>query len=410
MTNSQRLALELRQTNHDYNELIGVINAMPDTESPSTEQQTKLTELRAKASGTETRIEAAKVTEQREEALAAAEEPLDAESRDLDRLLGAASVGAVMQAVTEQRNTAGAERELQEHFHLAGNQVPLDLLVGRGGVTEKRTTGVTPAPTVVGQSQRPIIPAVFPRAAVSFLGIAQDRVPVGEAVYTVVSTSASPGTPAEGTDQAHSTGALTASSLSPGRIQASLFYSREDAARLQGMDAALRRNLGDALADKLDEEVIDDLLTGSRLGNNNASTEDDFDSYRKRFLYDRIDGTWATEASDIRVLMGATSYGHAAAAYRAAANADNGLGALRAESGGVRVTAHAPTVSGNKQNCLIRRGSRMDYAIGLWQGVTVLVDPYSLSKSGEIILTAVLLFAHKLLRADGFAKVQSQHA
>ena len=122
------------------------------------------------------------------------------------------------------------------------------------------------------------------------------------------------------------------------------------------MDAALRRNLGDALADKLDEEVIDDLLTGSRLGNNNSSTEDDFDSYRKRFLYDRIDGTWATEASDIRVLMGAASYGHAAAAYRAAANADNGLGALRAESGGVRVTAHAPAVTGNKQNCLVRAG------------------------------------------------------
>ena len=76
----------------------------------------------------------------------------------------------------------------------------------------------------------------------------------------------------------------------------------------------------------------------------------------------------------------------------------------------MRVTAHAPTVSGNKQNCLIRRGSRPDYAVGLWQGITILVDPYTQSKSGEIILTAVMLYAHKLLRADGFAKVQSQHA
>ena len=409
MTNSQRLALELRQTNHDYNELIGVINALPDTEQPSTEQQTKLTELRAKASGTETRIQAAQATEQREAAVAAAEEPQDAEGRDLDKLLERASVGAVMQAVTEQRNTAGAERELQEHFHLAGNQVPLDLLVGRAGaVTEKRTAGVTPAPGTVGQAQRPIIPAVFPAAAVSFLGIMQERVPVGDAVFTVLSTSATPGLPAEGADQAHSTGALTASNLSPARIQASLFYSREDAARLAGMDAALRRNLSDALADKLDEVVLDDLLTGTTLGNNNAAAIDTFGSYRSRFVYSRVDGTWASTAPDIRMVVGSGTYSSMSTKFRGNSSDMDALMALMAETGGVRVSAHVPALNAGKQNNLVRRGSRMDYALGLWQGVTILIDPYTQSKAGEIVLTAVLLYANKLLRADGFAKVQSQ--
>ena len=175
----------------------------------------------------------------------------------LARLVEQATVGEVLTASIEHRATAGATRELQEHYGMAGNMVPLDLLMGGGGAgIEHRTTGVTPGGTETGAAQRPIVPAVFPASAASYLGINPEMVPTGDAVWPVLSTSASPGTPAKGAEQAHSTGAFTVAVLSPKRIQASLFFGLEDQARFAGMEEALRLNLSDALADQLDDEVL----------------------------------------------------------------------------------------------------------------------------------------------------------
>ena len=62
----------------------------------------------------------------------------------------------------------------------------------------------------------------------------------------------------------------------------------------------------------------------------------------------------------------------------------------------------------NKQNAIVRRGGRMDAVAALWDGITVLVDEVSQAKAGEVVLTAILLYAFKVLREDGFRKVQAQ--
>ena len=236
---------------------------------------------------------------------------------------------------------------------------------------EIRTSGVTPAPADVGANQQPIIPAVFPQAAAAFLSIPQPTVPTGEAVYTVLSTPATPGTPAEGADQDHSTAGFTASVLPPARIQASLFYSREDRARLSGMGEALRQNLSDALADKLDEEVLagsNGLLHGTNLANNDASAVTDFAGYLKDLAYGRVDGSWASMVSELRIVMGSATYAHAGAVYRNNSVDRNVLERLQEITGGVRVSAHVPDASGDKQNAVIRRGMRMDSVTPIWGG------------------------------------------
>ena len=51
------------------------------------------------------------------------------------------------------------------------------------------------------------------------------------------------------------------------------------------------------------------------------------------------------------------------------------------------VSAHVPDVSGNKQNALIRLGMERGAATQpLWQGVSLVVDEYSRSAYGEIIV------------------------
>ena len=278
---------------------------------------------------------------------------------------------------------------------------------------EVRTSGVTPAPGEVGQTQRPIIPAVFPQAVATWLGIRQESVPVGESVYTVLSTSATPGTPAEGADQAHSAGVFTATVLSPARIQASLFYSREDRARFGGMGEALRMNLSDALSDKLDDEVLTGtkgLFTGTNLSDNDASAVDSFASYRSRMVYASIDGTYASQESDLRVLVGSSTLAHMSGLYRSNTADDSVLDSIRRMTGGVRVSAHVPAVSGNKQEAIVRRGMRQDYACGIWEGVTIITDEVTQAKAGEIVLTAVMLYACSVLRGAGFRRVETQHA
>ena len=122
------------------------------------------------------------------------------------------------------------------------------------------------APVNVGQNQSSIISYVFPDAAGSFMGIDMPVVGVGEAVYPVLTSTLAVRTPAENADADETTAAFTADLLTPSRLQASFFYSREDRARFAGMDASLRENISMGLSDGLDQQIVagaNGLLTGA---------------------------------------------------------------------------------------------------------------------------------------------------
>lgn len=115
-------------------------------------------------------------------------------------------------------------------------------------------------------------------------------------------------------------------------------------------------------------------------------------------------------AGDIRIAVGGGTFAHAASQYRSN-NADfNALDSLMKDSAGVRVSAHVPAVSGNKQNAIVRRGTRRDMVAPIWEGLSLIPDAISLAAKGQIRITAVMLYATKILRADGFFKQQTQHA
>ena len=241
--------------------------------------------------------------------------PVDAEATELRQLTERASVGglgAIAAGVLSGHACEGEVRELQQAHSLKGNQIPIELM--RSPLVEDRTSGITPGPSSAGGDQRPIIPAVFPGSVASFLGINGQSVGTGEAAFAVVSTSASPGAPAEGADQAHSTAAFESANLVPTRLQASLFFSVEDAARIQGLSDALRMNLSDALADELDDQILtgsNGLFSGSNLADHDATAVGTFGTLKKRIIYDAIDGRYAANAGDLRVVLGAASYAFA---------------------------------------------------------------------------------------------------
>ena len=331
--------------------------------------------------------------------------PTEGEDRELRSVIDRANIGAIFEAALEHRATTGPEAELQAHFHLAANVIPLTML---------ETRAVTPAPGQVAQNQSAIIPGVFPMSCASFLNVDMPTVATGDQVYPVLTTNADAGTPAKDAAQAETTGAFSASVLTPGRIQASFFYSREDQARFSGMGEALRMNLSDALADKLDAEILSGgsgLLHGTVLANHNSSAVTTYADYRNELGYGRVDGTYAGSVSDLKIVMGAATYGHAAGKFRSDNAGDRAaLEDLMGVTGGVKVSAHVPAVSGNKQNVVIRLGSRRDMVAPIWEGVTLIPDEITKAANGQIVVTAVMLYSVKLLRAEGFYKRQTQHA
>ena len=232
MTKKAKLAIELSTKRQRVNELLG----LGDGEL-TTELRSELDGLTVRLQEIEPELRAAIVAEETAQTVSTGEGT--AEERELRAMVGRASVGAIFAAVVEHRATEGPEAELQKHLGLSGNQVPLRMLV------EHRA--VTPAPADVGATQSPIIPGVFPQSASAFLGVDQPTVAVGDAVFPVLTTNASVHAPDEGAEAAETTGSFSAEALSPKRLQSSFRYSREDRARFNGMDSALRDNLSMAL-------------------------------------------------------------------------------------------------------------------------------------------------------------------
>ena len=410
MTPVQRLTLEQSEVRQKINGLLGK-DEFTDTE------RAELGKLTTRAQQVETEYRAAVVAASVDGDGAPEEITTETpEDRELRSLLGDASLGLIFEAVLEHRQIDGREAELQQAYGLAPNQFPLELLA----VDDLETRAVTPDPADVGQNQAAIIPCVFPRSVGAFLGVDMPTVGVGEAVYPVLTTNATAHTPAEGASAAETTGSFSADVLSPSRLQASFFYSREDRARFAGMDRALRANLNSALADKLDQQIIagpNGLLGSASVLDAivNASAEADFAAYRG-LIYDPavLDGLYAYQASDVRLVVGRHTYNHAAGKYRANNADDSAIDSLLRVSGGVRISRHVPdpaTSGGEKddQAVIISKAPTMPNAVApIWQGVTLIPDEITKASTGEIVVTAVMLHAVKVLRKGGFVRKEVQ--
>ena len=273
---------------------------------------------------------------------------------------------------------------------------------------------VTPGATNVATDQRPIIPYVFPMGAAAFLGVSQPSVPTGDAVFPVLTGTLVVGTPAENAAQAETTGSFSSDVLTPKRLQASFFYSREDRARFEGMDAALRMNLNDGLADGLDKEILagtSGLFIGTNLPDNAQTTDDTFDSYLTNLCWGQIDGRYASMTSDLALVMGAATYADMGQTYRNTSVDRSALDRLMELASGVRVSAHVPAPASNRQNVVIKRGMSETAVAPVWEGVTLIPDEITKAGSGQIVITAVMLYAVKVLRTGaGLVKQGTDHS
>ena len=388
MTEKQKCEVRLSEVKNGLNEL-GSKSELSD------EDRTQFDKFKAEYTDLEIRFQALTISEP---------EPKKtdgrgtSESKARKELETRCSVASIFTAVMEHRATIGAERELQTELGLSDNHIPLALIEHRA---------ITPAPANHGQMQSEIVQAVFPMGAASFLGVDMPTVPVGHAVYPVLTNNVPAADFDEAANVTETTGAFTAEILQPRRIQASFFYSREDRARFAGMDEALRMNLSDALSSGMDKYI----LTKTALGlldfgtDPTPGTEETFATYRAA-IYSQVDGRYAMSAADVCMLIGSDTLTHMTGKYRANNSDDSALDSCIRISGGVRVSAHvAAKTNANVQEAVVARGKQYRHAVApIWEGIQLIPDEVTKAKSGEIVITAVLLMNFKIIREAGYKR------
>ena len=173
MTSAQKIALRISQVRQRLNEIAGL-----EGDTLTDEVRAEATSLQGEYSDLETRHQAAIVGEG---------DP----RRQGDREAGRRPRRADREGEGKRdRPGDGREPSIGRRHEGAPGRARLgrepDSARALGAAS---TVGVECGAPHVGQEQRPIIPAVFPQSAAAFLGIMEERLPVGEAVYTVLSTS-----------------------------------------------------------------------------------------------------------------------------------------------------------------------------------------------------------------------------
>ena len=346
MTIRQKLELELSELRSAINDLLSI-----DSDKLTEEQRSELEAKTKRSQLAEVEFRASVVADPGP-TITEGEPGGDPQ---LAKLIQRADLGAIFGAVVEHRQADGAEGEVQQHFKLGANQVPLELLQGPA----VETRDVTPIPAATGASLQPIVQPVFADGDAAFLNVSMPTVPTGSAVFPVLTSRPTVGGPLTNSDEvAETTGAFEASVLQPSRLQASFFYRRTDAARFAGMGEALRQALNSGLSEALDKQVIDQIVTD--VARTDSTAEGTFPIYRNTLVYGRLDGRFAPTESDLRILSGAATVAHMAGTYRGNNADDSALDSIRRVSGGVRVSAHIAAVAATKQDSIVRRGTRMD--------------------------------------------------
>ena len=403
MTAAQTIQIRLSECRQRLNELLGI-------EKRSAEEESEMVTLTNEVSAREPELRAALAAEPD---LEETRVEGDAETRELRQLTIDAPLGEAMSATVEQRMTTGATSELQAHYKINSNQIPIEMLrVDRG--VEARAAATVPA-SIGDASQAEVITPVFSTGDGAFLGIERPVVPVGDSSFPLLSTVPSVKGPFTGSDDAGQTDAtFVANGLAPERLQASYAYRSSDLARFSSLDSSLRLALNAGLQEALDKRAIsgdDGLLASTNLPNNNVAAVSTFALYLSGLLYGRVDGRYARTPSDIRMILGGGTFTHASSTYKGNNSDESGVERLQEKSGGLMVSAHVPAVASSKQNALIRLGMERGAAVQpTWLAITLLSDPYSRSAQGEVVISAILLSNFAITRKSQWHKQQTQHA
>ena len=417
MTQSQKHALRLSEVRERLNTIGGLTG-----DEYSDEVKTEERALQTEYANLEVRYRSALITEGDEQRAAEGEfRDGDGESAEVRSLLAGVTVADYLQAASAGLGLTGSAAELNAALEVpitggaGGVAIPWRIIAGpdperreaNGNGTERRAFTDTSA-YAGGVEARPILQRLFGMDILGALGVRMDSVPAGRSQWPLLSAGVSPAMVAEGTAAADAVAASFATEvLKPKRLTGRYEYDHELAAQVPGIEAALRRDLGDAVRAKMSALALngdestnahepDGFLT--KIAAPTApSAVADYAAYAG-VPAAGVDGIHASDEAECGFVMGVASYQHAAAVYRTGAGAESAIESLKRRAGRVMASSFVPAAASDIQNgnILHAAGSnggdmRGDSIAAVWPSLELIRDPYSKASQG-VVLTWILLW------------------
>ena len=372
MLKSQKLQLEMSEKRQ-------AINALQAQEEYAIDD---LDRLNGEYRELEIRFQSALI-EEAEEHDATPTDDLDSEGWEVRSLEERVEFRNYLSAALNDSPLTGREKEFEDALGIESGgitQLPWIALLSPEERVEARaaTTAPTNSDVVVAN----ILGRVFANGAASYLGVNFPSVPVGSANYPVLSSGVAPAN-AEGSGAANQTKAtITANVLEPTRLSAEYLVRVEDLHRLRMMEDALRADLQGAMTEAMDAQIVAGDGTAPNVsGFNSALTaatdptsEADFAAYASARAK-LVDGRYAASEDDVRVLVGAATYAHAAELYQ------SGSGTSALSRLMPRVSPHIPAATSNIQAAIASRSQGRSVA-PMWPSISLIRDNVSGSSKG----------------------------
>ena len=413
MTESQKLELRASQIRQKLNGFSG----KETTEA----EQAEIRKLSNEYNDVEARRAAAMVAEDEPEKREETEPTEDREAREIRELSGKVELRNYLQATALETKLQGAEAELTAALKLEGpgTVVPWAAFDPGEQRTEDRQDVATVAPAQHTTTQEAIVGRVFANTATAYLGIRMPSVGVGERTYPVLTAGTTAETLAKAAEVDAAAATFSVKSVEPRRLTARYLFSVEDLAIFAGMEEALRADLNGTMGDQLDLAILQGNGTSPNVAGvfdtdsgiaapATTTAETSVTGYIDA-LTGMVDGVYASESSEVKLLVGPETYRHMAKQFISGTDT-SALQHVRAIGGGVRVSAHTPDKTGKRQEMMGVVGS-MNAGIAIaptWPVVSMIRDPYTAAAKGQIAITVIMLYGFVIVRTDGFKRINAQ--
>ena len=349
------------------------------------------------------------------------------------------SLGRYLQGIAEQRALDGAEGELRTELHLSDQAIPIDVLLPtveeRQDAVSPQTSGGDALPSgTINLSTGPMLGRVFTQTDAAFLGVSMPMVPAGERRYPVMVDGTAASMQARGASPDAGAAKFDVVDANPHRLTGRYVLDLEGVAEMGGLlESTLRRDLRTEMGFQLDTQILSgsgaanqvtgllnqltlELAPGASFGSsalaNDVSDVLDW-AGAKKVLTDGLDGKFARMESDIRLLIGGETYSLSRSLYRTSESEMDAIEAMRGLGATVRRSFQVPasavatispktTASTKKVQSAIANSEPGAAVAPVWQGITMIRDPYTNAGKAQIVLTAHMLFDFIMRRKDGW--------
>ena len=340
-----------------------------------------------------------------------AEEPPAPKQNLLERI----ELRSYMEAYSQGKSVTGAEKELNEGLGLdLDTQVPWEALA-----PEARAEDRTDDPTAItigdwGKTINALLPRIFEKTDAGFLGISTPGVASGTTTYPVMTGGTTASMRAANAEIEADVATFSVVNVTPTRLSARYLWNMEGIASMGGMlETALRSDLRMVMGDQFDEQLINGNGTSPNVSGlfqeltdpTNPAAEATYDDYRTTAT-EQLDGMMARTENDIRILLGLSTWKHA----RGKTNTDKQLDAIEAMTrlgASVQNSARIPAIASKRQDAILTFEPGAAVA-PIWQGITMIRDPYTNAAKAQVALTAHMLFGFALKRKDGWKQIRFQ--